>query len=126
MVIGACRAEVGERQIVEVEVAGAVDGELSVASARTGVGLPLLGRRRCHPLERLAAVLGVPDPARVRGEGAGDARVDAVRVRGIEPDVLLEADALDTADSGLPERGRSPAPGPVAVCVKHGRGQGQT
>jgi len=106
VVAGAGGAKVYERQVVKVEVAARVDSELRVAAAAAACGLAFLGRRRRHPLERLAAIFGVPDPARVRREGAGHAQVNAVRVRRVEPDVLLEADALDTADRGLPEGGR--------------------
>src|SRR5207245_780167 len=131
VVPGAVGAEVSERKVVEVQVAACVDGEFRVAAACTrreaeDPHLAYLGYPSHNPLEGLAASPGAPDPTRVRGKRAGDARVDTVRVRGVEPDILLEADTLDTADRRLPERGRSPASRPVAVCVKHGRGQGQT
>src|SRR6267142_271039 len=120
-----------ERQVVEVQVAPSVYGEFGVAASCTcreadDPHLAYLGYPSHNPLERLTAVLGVPDPTRVRGEGAGHARVDALRIRRVEPDVLFEANALDTADRRLP---KGDGCCPALVCprwCKHDWGHGQT
>src|SRR5207245_8730098 len=75
VVFRASRAEVDERQVVEVEVAARVDGELGVAATAARRRIPYLGCRSHKQLERLAAVLRLPDAARLRGTRARDSRV---------------------------------------------------
>ena len=99
-------AEIRESQVVEIEIAARVDSELGVTPARTRIRFPHLGNTSDNPLKCFAAIFGVPNPAGVRGERAGNAGVHAVRLCRIEPEVLLEADSLDPADRRLPERGR--------------------
>src|SRR5207253_7601678 len=106
VVLGSSGAEVGEGQIVEVEVAARIDRELGVAAARAHVRLALLGRARDDPFEGLARVLRVPDPAGVGGKRAGNAGVDPARIGWVEPDIVLESNALDAADRRLSEGGR--------------------
>ena len=103
MVLGAGRAEVGERQVVEVKVRSRVDGELGVTTPGARIRLSFLCRRGRDPLERFPAIDRLPDPACVAGKGAWHARIDAARVGRIEPEVLLETDSLDAADRRLPE-----------------------
>ena len=80
-IVRACDAEVGERQVVEVEAPGRVDRQLGVAAAVAGRDLAAERRRAGHPLERLAAVERAPDEAAVRVRRVGRAHVQPVRVR---------------------------------------------
>src|SRR5207245_8692051 len=62
-----------------------------------------LGRAGDDPFEGLPRVLRVPDPAGVGGKRAGNAGVDPARIGRVEPDILLESNALDAADRRLSE-----------------------
>jgi hypothetical protein len=97
-------AEVREGQIIEVEPALPIHGQLGIASAMTGRHLP--DQRRCvrNPFERLARIEGTPDPARVRGECAGRAGIDAVRVGWIDANGLLKSGSSDAADDRVAKR----------------------
>ena len=103
-------AEVGKREVVEVEAPGAVDRELRVTALRARKRLAGERCRRGNPFERLAAVERSPDPARVRPARVGRADVEPVRVRGVDPKVGLEPPAGDGDDRRLPERRQTRVP----------------
>ena len=102
-VVGAPDAKVRERQVVKVEMTRRVHCEFGVAATRARGCLTFERRTSGDPFEGLAAIARMPDPARVGRKRAGRAGVDEVRVRGVEPDVLLKANPADAADDRMTE-----------------------
>src|SRR5436190_21954789 len=86
-----------------------IHGGFRIAAAKAGCDLPFKSRGADNPLEGLTAVEGVPDPASVRGKCAGHTGVEAVWIRRIDPQALLETNPANATDDRMPE-GRRGAP----------------
>src|SRR5439155_8101368 len=107
VVVRAGSTEVCERQVGKVEMPRRVHTSFGITAAKADRDLPFKSRGTDDPLEGLTAVEGVPDPASIGGKRAGHASVQTIRIRGIDPQALLETNPANAANDRMPEAWRS-------------------
>jgi len=113
VVVRAGSTKVCERQVRKVEMPRRVHTSFGITAAKAGGDLSFKRRGTDNPLEGLTAVEGLPDPASIGGKRAGHASVQTIRIRGIDPQALLETNPANAADDRMPEAWRS---GPRFRC----------
>src|SRR5437879_453423 len=97
-----------------------VHTSFGITAAKASGDFPFKSGGADDPLEGLTAVEGVPNPASIGGKRPGHAGVEAVWIRRIDPQALLETNPANTADDRMPESRRG---GPRSRCRETGHSQ---
>src|SRR5207247_7161548 len=105
VVVRAGSTKVCERQVRKVEMPRRVHTSFGITAAKADRDLPFKSRGTDDPLEGLTAVEGVPDPASIGGKRAGHASVQTIRIRGSDPQALLETNPANAADDRMHQAG---------------------
>src|SRR2546423_6432807 len=81
-----------------------MDRELPQATAETSRDFALKRSGADNPLECFAAIERMPDPAGVRRNRTGRARVNPIWVRRMDPERLFKSGAADAGNDRVTER----------------------